>query len=87
MSTPDPGAVLDAMEGRETEYALSPPTAEMVAAIGAAETLDWADAEAVLENRVQMFKALSGPAYPYDEASRRELFAAEIARAVNFPST
>lgn len=87
MSTPDPGAVLDAIEGRPTKYALSPPSPEVIAAAMAMATLDWSDNEAVLENRVEMFKALSGPAYPYDEDSRRALFRAEIERAINFSST
>lgn len=87
MSTPDPGAVLDAIEGRPTKYALSPPSPEVIAAAMAMATLDWSDNEAVLENRVEMFKALSGPAYPYDEDSRRALFRTEIERAINFSST
>ena len=87
MSTPDPGAVLDAIEGREASYELSPPTPEVVALAVEAATQDWSDSEAVLENRTAMFKALTGPAHPYDEESRRTLFKAEIDRAVNFPST
>lgn len=87
MSTPDPGAVLDAIEGRETTYALSPPTGEVVALAMEMATLDWSDVDAVLENRTSMFKALTGPAHPYDEESRRTLFKAEIDRAVNFSST
>lgn len=87
MSTPDPGAVLDAIEGRATDYALSPPTPEVITLAVAMSTLDWDDADAVLENRTAMFKALTGPAHPYDEESRRALFKAEIDRAVNFAST
>lgn len=87
MSTPDPRAVLDAIEGRETTFELSPPTPEVIANAMAMAELDWGDKEAVLENRVAMFKALAGSAYPYDEAARRELFATEIDRAVNFAST
>ena len=87
MSTPDPQAVLDAIEGREPSFALSPPTAEVVSLAIAAATLDWDDEAAVLDNRVDMFKVLTGPAHPYDEPARRALFAAEIERAVNFPST
>lgn len=87
MSTPDPQAVLDAIEGREPSFDLSPPTEQVVTLAIAAATLDWGDEAAVLDNRVDMFKVLTGPAHPYDEASRRALFAAEIERAVNFPST
>lgn len=87
MSTPDPGAVLDAIEGRPTKYALSPPSPEVIATAMAMATLDWNDTDAVLENRVTMFKALAGPAYPYDEDGRRALFRTEIDRAVNFSST
>lgn len=87
MSTPDPGAVLDAIEGRDTKYELSPPTPEVIANVMAMATLDWDDKDAVLENRVSMFKTLAGSAHGYDEASRRDLFKQEIDRAVNFAST
>lgn len=87
MSTPDPGAVLDAIEGREVAYELSPPTPEVVALAVEAATQNWDDPDSVLENRVAMFKALTGSAHGYDEGSRRDLFRAEIERAVNFPST
>ena len=36
---------------------------------------------------MEMFELLTGPAHPYDAASRRALFEAEIDRAVNFSST
>lgn len=87
MSTPDPGAVLDAIEGRETKYTLSPPTPDVIALVTEMATLDWSDLDAVLDNRTAMFEALTGPAHPYDEESRRTLFKAEIDRAVNFSST
>ncbi|MEE2776770.1 MAG: alpha/beta hydrolase [Acidobacteriota bacterium] len=87
MSSPDPGAVSDAMEGKETRYSLSPPSAVVFAALAAAATLDWSDREAVLDNRVEMFKVLSGSAHPYDEAASRELFGREIDRANDFPAS
>ena len=87
MSSPDPGAVTDAMEGKETKYSLSPPTSAVLAAAAAGASLDWSDRAAVLNNRVEMFRVLAGSAYPYDEASRRELFGREIDRANNFAST
>ncbi len=87
MSTPDPGAVLDAIEGRETTFELSPPTPEVIATAVEMATLDWSDEAAVLDNRTTMFKILTGPAHPYNESERRALFAAEIERAVNFAST
>ncbi|MDH3683039.1 MAG: alpha/beta fold hydrolase, partial [Acidimicrobiia bacterium] len=74
MSTPDPGAVLDAIEGRDTTYTLSPPTPAIIGAVTKAATQDWDDRESVLENRVEMFELLTGPAHPYDAASRRALF-------------
>ncbi len=86
MSTPQAGAVLDAMEGEEGGHTLSPPTPEILAAVASAAELDWDDAEAVLANRIEMFKLLCGSAYPYDE-SRNEIFRTEIERAVNFPSS
>ncbi len=85
MSSPDPAAVTDAMEGKET--ILSPPAPEIVAAAAAAATLDWSDNIAVLENRLQMFKTLSGSLYPFDDATRRLLFQAEIDRARNMASS
>ena len=87
MSTPDPGAALDAIEGREASYDLSPPTPEVVALVTQAAVQDWSDTEGVLDNRTAMFRALAGTAHPYDEESRRTLFKAEIDRAVNFAST
>ena len=87
MSTPDPGAVLDAIEGRPTKYKLSPPSPEVIENAMAMNGLDWDDLDAVLENRVLMFKSLAGTAYSYDEEQRRTLFKAEIDRAINFPST
>lgn len=87
MSSPDPGAVTDAMEGKDVAYDLSPPTPEVLAAAGSAASLDWSDREAVLENRVEMFRTLAGSAYPYDEASRRALFGREIDRARNMASS
>lgn len=87
MSTPDPGAVMDAMAGRETAYDLSPPTPEVIASMLASATLDFSDREAVLQNRLATFRVLAGSAHPYDEASRAKLFAAEIDRAINFASS
>jgi pimeloyl-ACP methyl ester carboxylesterase len=87
MSSPDPGAVTDAMEGKETRYSLSSPTAAVLAAAAAGATLDWSDRAAVLENRVEMFRTLSGSAHPYDETSRRALFEREIDRALDFSSS
>lgn len=87
MSSPDPGAVTDAMAGEGGAYSLSPPTAEVLAAVASAASLDWSDRDAVIENRVEMFRVLAGNAYPYDEASRRALFAREIDRARNMASS
>ena len=87
MSSPDPGAVTDAMEGKETKYALSAPSDAVIGAAAAGATLDWSDRVAVLDNRVEMFRILSGSAHPYDEASRRALFEREIDRAINFQSS
>ena len=84
MSTPNGGAVLDSMEGKESP--LSPPAPKVIEAIVASAGLDWSDRDAVLANRIGMFKALSGSAYPYDP-KRDEIFAAEIDRAISFPST
>ena len=87
MSTPDPGAVMDAMEGREASYELSPPTPEVMASMLSTLTLDWSDREAVLQNRLTTFRALAGSAHAYDEPGRAKLFASEIDRAIDFAST
>ena len=87
MSTPNAGATLDAMDDAEGGHTLSPPSPEVLAAIAASATLDWSDREALIENRVEMFKVLAGSGYPYDEAGQRELAAAEVDRAVSFPSS
>lgn len=89
MSSPNPGAVTDAMEGtdgiegKDVTETLSPPSAEVITAAMAGATIDWSDRAAVLQNRVDMFKLLSGSAYPYDEPSRRELYGRELDRAAN----
>lgn len=85
MSTPNGGAVLDGMAGVEGA-ALSPPAPRVLEAIAASAELDWNDRDAVLANRVAMFTALAGSAYPQD-GLREEIFAAEIDRAVSFAST
>ena len=87
MSTPDPGTVMDGMQGRETSYDLSPPTPAVIASMLSGATLDWSDREAVLQNRLATFRVLAGSAHPYDEASRAKLFAAEFDRAINFACT
>ena len=88
MSTPSAGAVLDAMndDADASAHTLSPPTDAVLQAVASSAALDWSDPQAVLDNRVNMFRILSGSAYPFDEA-RRDIFAAEIERAVSFPSS
>lgn len=87
MSSPDPSAVTDAMEGKATRFKLSPPSEAVIGAATAGANLDWSDRDAVLDNRVAMFRILAGSAHPYDEAARRALFAREMDRANNFPSS
>jgi pimeloyl-ACP methyl ester carboxylesterase len=87
MSSPDPGAVTDAMEGKETRYALSPPSEAVIAAAMSGGTLDWSDRLAVIDNRASMFEILSGSAHPYDAPSQRALFAQEFDRANNIASS
>lgn len=83
MSSPNPGAVTDVMAGNDSADTLSPPTAEVLAVAMAAGSLDWSNREAVLENRLTMYKTLAGTAYPFDEPTRRALLGREIDRAVN----
>lgn len=85
MSSPDPAAVTDSMAGKDT--GLSPPSEAVMAAAAATATLDWSDHEAVVRQRLDMFRILAGSAHPYDEISRRALFDREIRRASNFPSS
>ena len=87
MSSPNPGAVTDAMEGKEAADTLSPPTQEVLEAAMSGATLDWDDKDAVLENRINMFRVLAGSKFGFDEAVQRPIFAREIERAVNFPSS
>lgn len=86
MSTPNPGATLGALDGDDAGEALSPPTPEVIEAVVAGAALDWNDREAVLANRIQMFRTLAGSKYPYEDR-RDEVFAAEIDRAVNMQSS
>jgi pimeloyl-ACP methyl ester carboxylesterase len=85
MSSPDPAAVTDPMEGKTGM--LSPPTAQVMAMVAAGAMLDWSDPQAVLENRLRMFGVLAGSAYPYDADSRRALFRREIERANDMSSS
>lgn len=86
MSTPNPGATLGALDGDDAGEALSPPTPEVIEAVAAGAALDWNDREAVLANRIQMFRTLAGSKYPYEEW-RDEVFATEIGRAVSMQSS
>ena len=86
MSTPNPGATLGALEGESGGGALSPPSAEVLEAVASGAALDWNDREAVLANRIQMFRTLAGSKYPYEDW-RDEVFAAEVDRAVNMASS
>ena len=85
MSSPDPAAVTDPMAGKQG--ALSPPSAELMAAAAAGASIDWRDEQAVLDHRLEMLRVLSGPAYPYDRDGRRVLFRREIERATNIASS
>ena len=86
MSTPNPGATLNALDGDAGGEALSPPTPEVLEVVAAGAGLDWNDREAVLANRIQTFRTLAGSKYPYEDW-RDEVFAAEIDRAVNMASS
>jgi len=87
MSTPDPGAVLGSLSGEGDGGALPGPTPELLAAALSQATVDPNDKQAVIESRVELFKVLHGPAYPYDEATMRDVFTREVERDANFQST
>ena len=86
MSTPNPNAVLEAMDGEAGQATLSPPTAEVLAAITAGAQLDYSDRDAVLANRAEMFQALQGSGYR-DDGYDTAIFAEELDRAINFASS
>ena len=87
MSSPDPGAVTDAMEGKPTRYQLSPPAPRILEMASSTHNLDWNNHSELLESRVRNFGMSVGTAYAYDESSRRDLFRREIERATNYQSS
>ena len=86
MSTPNVNTVIDAMAGEDGGSTLSPPTPEVLAAIAAGAELDFSDRGAVLANRIEMGKVIAGSGYPQDDIPE-EVYAAEIDRAISFPSS
>ena len=87
MSSPDPGAVTDAMEGKPTRYQLSPPADRILEMASSTHDVDWSNHSELLESRVRNFGLSVGSAHPYDESSRRDLFRREIERATNYQSS
>ena len=87
ISTPDPSAITDALEGATSGGALPGPTDEVMAAITGRAELDWSDPEAVVDDAVGLFRILAGTKYPYDEALQREIAEAELKRTSSYAST
>ena len=90
MSTPDPGATLEASDAFESGghgEALSPPRPEILEAIGAMAGLDWSDRDAVIAVQVQMVRALAGSGYPDDGSLDEEFFGADFDRSISYASS
>ncbi len=90
MSTPNPGATLaasDAFDSGGHEGALSPPSDEILAAIGAMAGIDWNDRDAVVAVQVEMTRALAGSGYPVDGALDEEFYGRDFDRAINYASS
>ena len=86
MSTPNANATLEAMDGESSNAPLSPPTAEVLAAIASSVQLDYSDRDAVVANRIEMFRALAGSGYP-DDGTPVAVYAEEVDRAISFASS
>ena len=90
MSTPNPGATVEASSAFEAgghRQALSPPTPEILEAIGAMAGLDWNDRDAVIAARTRMVRALAGSRYPDDGSLNEDFFATEFDRSNNYASS
>jgi pimeloyl-ACP methyl ester carboxylesterase len=61
-----------------------PPPTEDLARFTATATLDWSDAESLIEHLVDYSRVLAGGRRPFDEAAMRELARRDVARARNF---
>ena len=86
MSTPNANATLEAMDGESSNAPLSPPTAEVLAAIASSVQLDYSDRDAVVANRIEMFRVLAGSGYP-DDGTPVAVYAEEVDRAISFASS
>jgi pimeloyl-ACP methyl ester carboxylesterase len=61
-----------------------PPPTEDFARFTATATVDWSDAESVVEYLVEYSRVLAGGRRPFDEAAVRELARRDVRRARNF---
>ncbi len=68
------------MTGGDDSAALSPPTPEVMAVAMSPEPIDYSDKQAVVDNRVKMFRILHGPAYPYDDAAMADIASRDFDR-------
>ena len=84
MSSPGGGAVAQAIQGGEAEAALPAPTQEVIEAAMASQLNPPTSREARIEQRLHLFRILSGSLAPYDEAEHRALFEHEHDRARNW---
>jgi pimeloyl-ACP methyl ester carboxylesterase len=62
---------------------LPPPTAEFVE-FASTVSIDWTDAESVIENQISYSRLLTGGHRQFDEAAARRLVRRDIERATNF---
>ena len=91
MSTPNPGATLEASDAFQTEgsgeQTLSPPSQKILDAIAAMAGLDWTDRDAVIAVQVEMTRALAGSKYPDDGALDEEFYAHDFDRSISYASS
>jgi len=86
MSTPDPSATTSFLTaGHASELPL--PTVPVLDRIAARQSLDWSDEAAVVEDFVEMFRVLAGPAHPFDAGRERALATVELIRSPNIASS
>jgi pimeloyl-ACP methyl ester carboxylesterase len=62
---------------------LPPPTPELVEHVSTA-SIDWTDAESVIDGQVSYARLLAGRQRPFDEAATRRLVRRDVARATSF---
>jgi pimeloyl-ACP methyl ester carboxylesterase len=86
MTTPDPSTIGAAVAGTLAPDALPGPAPVVMALIKTPPSVDWSDADSVIENTLATRRTLVGTRFPFDEEGQRALAGAEVARALNIQS-